>query len=134
MMTVISVKVSVVCPFCGKENFLTLSADDFNAWQNGMSVQDAFPYLSADEREGLITGICPECWDKMFPSDDPEEDWEDEWPEFPSDNPESYWEDEEDGEDSEWEEREDFPDDHLWDSYDLEVGFNPYMGCYDYDC
>lgn len=35
--------------------------------------------------------------------------------------------------DEEWEEEEeeyeDFPDDYL-----LEQGFNPYMGCYDWDC
>lgn len=31
--------------------------------------------------------------------------------------------------DEEWEECEDFPDDYM-----LEQGFNPYMGCYDWDC
>lgn len=43
---------------------------------------------------------------------------------------EEEWEEsEEDFEDWEEEEREDFPDDYL-----LEQGFNPYMGCYDWDC
>lgn len=28
------------------------------------------------------------------------------------------------------------PEDEGWDepSYDLDMGFNPYMGCYDFDC
>ena len=111
MMTVISVKVSVTCPFCGKENFLTLSAKDFNAWQEGELVQNAFPYLDANERELLVSGICSECWEKTFGEDD-----EDDSPE---------WHDTCDEE----EEEEDYPDDY-W----LEMDFNPYMGCYDYDC
>ena len=112
MMNIISVKVSVTCPFCGKESFLTLSANDFEAWQNGELVQNAFPYLDANERELLVSGICSECWDKMFSSEEDEED-----------SPE--WHDTCDEE----EEEEDFPDDY-W----LEMDFNPYMGCYDYDC
>jgi len=51
---------------------------------------------------------CEEYYSEDFP-----EEWEEEWEE----------------EDSEDEEREDFPDDYL-----LEQGFNPYMGCYDWDC
>lgn len=123
MLTINSVNVTVTCPFCGSESHMVLDYRSFESWMNGELVQNAFPYLDANERERITSGICPECWDRMFPSDDPEEDWEDEWP----------IEDEEDN-DSEWEEREDFPDDHLWDSYDLDFGFNPYMGCYDYDC
>ena len=29
-------------------------------------VQDAFPYLSADDREFLISGMSPEGWDATF--------------------------------------------------------------------
>lgn len=29
-------------------------------------VQDIFPYLSANDRELLISGVCGECFDKMF--------------------------------------------------------------------
>lgn len=42
---------------------------------------------------------------------------------------EYYYEEYEAPEEYEDEEREDFPDDYL-----LEQGFNPYMGCYDWDC
>jgi hypothetical protein len=34
--------------------------------QAGAYVQDAFPYLSAPEREQLISGTHPKCWDEMF--------------------------------------------------------------------
>ena len=50
--------------------------------------------------------------------------------EFWDDEPVEDWEENETMED--WEEREDFPDDHLWDT--LEMGFDPYMGCYSWDC
>jgi hypothetical protein len=40
-------------------------AEAYRKYEQGMAVQDAFPDRSADDREFLITGICPECWDKM---------------------------------------------------------------------
>ncbi len=39
---------------------------DFFKWQEGELAQNAFPYLSADEREMLISGVCPKCWAKTF--------------------------------------------------------------------
>lgn len=32
----------------------------------GILIQDAFPFLTADEREFMLTGILPEEWDAMF--------------------------------------------------------------------
>lgn len=64
------------CPFCGHANFIEVNDVDYWAWQNGALAQDAFPYFSADERELLISGICPTCWDRVFGSDeepDPDE-------------------------------------------------------------
>ena len=54
------------CPFCGHSNTILVYEDDFLAWQNGKLIQDAFPYLSPEDREMLISGICPTCWEKMF--------------------------------------------------------------------
>lgn len=63
------------CPFCGRGNEVEVNEADYWDWDDGMLAQDAFPYLSADEREMLISGICPTCWDKMFGSDEePDED------------------------------------------------------------
>ncbi len=56
--------VTTVCPFCGEEHTVIVDIEGFFKWQDGALVQDVFSYLSADERELLISGICPEC----FPS------------------------------------------------------------------
>ena len=39
---------------------------DFQSWQSGALIQDAFPELSADAREFIKTGITPEEWEAMF--------------------------------------------------------------------
>ena len=68
------VTVITVCPICGHANEVEVNEIDYLDWQDGMLVQDAFPYLSANEREKLISGICPSCWDKMFPPEEDEEE------------------------------------------------------------
>jgi len=57
-------EVTVVtrCPFCGRANEVEVNEDDYLDWQDGVLAQDAFPYLNANEREMLISGICPTCW------------------------------------------------------------------------
>ena len=35
-------------------------------WQNGQSIQTAFPFLSNEEREFLMTGITPTEWNEIF--------------------------------------------------------------------
>lgn len=54
------------CVFCGKEFSVEVREEDFFAWEMGGLVQECFPYLSADEREFLISRICPTCWKKTF--------------------------------------------------------------------
>ena len=65
-------EVTVVtrCPFCGHANEVEVNEMDYLDWSDGELAQVAFPYLSADEREMLISGICPTCWDGMFGSED----------------------------------------------------------------
>jgi hypothetical protein len=36
----------------------------------GLKVQDAFPFLSPNEREFLMTGMLPEEWEEAFPEDE----------------------------------------------------------------
>lgn len=60
-----SVLITKACPFCNRRYQNVFDADAYRKWEQGMNVQDAFPDRSADDREFLITGICPECWDKM---------------------------------------------------------------------
>ena len=65
------------CHFCGHSHEVEVNDMDYLDWQDGELVQNAFPYLSAGEREMLVSGICPTCWDKMFKTDD-DEDYEEE--------------------------------------------------------
>lgn len=37
-----------------------------DARANGALIQNAFPYLTAGEREFLLTGTPPDVWDEMF--------------------------------------------------------------------
>lgn len=78
--------VITVCPICKHINLTFVNAEDYWSWQEGELVQNAFPYLSANDREALISGICPKCWDEMVFADSMdyndenesygEEDWE----------------------------------------------------------
>ena len=58
-----------VSPFSGNTNsmFMLLDVADYNNWRSGGdNIQDIMPYLSADEREFLMTGIMPEEWGQAF--------------------------------------------------------------------
>lgn len=59
------VTISRNCPGCEKQLTVVVEAHDLLAWRNGEKIQRAFPYLSADEREILLSGYCPECWDRV---------------------------------------------------------------------
>lgn len=45
---------------------IKLNLDDYHRWKRGTLIQDAFPYLTPDEREFLKTGITAEEWDATF--------------------------------------------------------------------
>ena len=112
-------EVSVVtsCPFCGHAHEVEVNEADYWDWQDGVLAQDAFPYLSADEREMLISGICPKCWDEMFGGGEDEESYEptpeELYPDDPSIEEEMGWTD--------------------W-GYNEDMGYDPYLGLYTDDC
>lgn len=60
------------CLHCKKPQTLTVSPDQFRAYETGVLIQDAFPHLDAGQREYLISGICGPCFDAMF--GEPEEE------------------------------------------------------------
>lgn len=61
-----AVYVGRKCPFCGEYHEVLVREADLVAWHDGELVQNAFPYLSADEREIFVSGICSKCWTKTF--------------------------------------------------------------------
>lgn len=62
------------CVVCGIASELRLLKEDLETWRSGMLVHRAFPYLSADNREVLISGTHPECWEKLYGPENPELD------------------------------------------------------------
>lgn len=54
------------CKLCGETNFVTVYQQDLEDYKQGKSVLEAFPYLTPDERELIISGTCKTCWDKEF--------------------------------------------------------------------
>lgn len=57
------------CPVCDEWSSVIVEEDDYGSWVAGLYIQDAFPYLNADSRELLMTGIHPPCWEQMFGDD-----------------------------------------------------------------
>ena len=62
-------KITRTNPFTGQENTLDLDVtfEQVEAYfERKLLVQDAFPQLSAGEREFIKTGITEDAWDEMF--------------------------------------------------------------------
>ena len=64
--------IVIQCPMCGKTSTIKLDAKKtklfdagIKAYKNGALVQNAFPFLTANERELLISGICSKCWNTI---------------------------------------------------------------------
>lgn len=66
--------ILTTCPSCKKESILEVNKDNLDSFMIPskeppflpMKAQDAFPYLSRDERELLISGYCNDCWNKIM--------------------------------------------------------------------
>ena len=58
------------CVVCGKRHDpVILDAEKYYRWKKGGEcIQDVFPdsEMTKDQREILISGTCPECWDELF--------------------------------------------------------------------
>ena len=54
------------CPVCKKRQSVMVNIKDYIRWERGELTQRCFPYLSAEEREIIISGVCPDCWENMF--------------------------------------------------------------------
>ena len=55
-----------ICVHCRRPGTLEVPMDELTIYQQGAYVQDAFTSLNAGEREQIITGTHPACWDAMF--------------------------------------------------------------------
>ena len=69
----------VPCKHCGITYQLFANREDMQDWLQGSGyIQDVLAYLSAAERELLISGTCDNCWENMFGDGDEEDEDEEE--------------------------------------------------------
>ena len=54
------------CSECGQSSRLQLDRGALERWKGGELIQRAFPDLSADDRELMISGLCGACFDLLF--------------------------------------------------------------------
>lgn len=64
------IALTIICPICGMAHTVCVKLEDYNAWQAGKVAQSAFPYLTAEKREQLISHLCPACQVDFFGAED----------------------------------------------------------------
>ena len=57
-------KIRTKCVNCDVHFQFVVNGDDWRAWKSGRPIQDSLPYLSAEERELLLTCRCLECFER----------------------------------------------------------------------
>jgi hypothetical protein len=72
MSDTIIVKTKTCC-VCNEYEVWSLDRAAVTSWQEGENIQRAFPDMSVEDREILISGTHPACWDKLFPEEDSNE-------------------------------------------------------------
>jgi hypothetical protein len=65
----------IICIRCKKEFKFTLTGEQYERVYHGKEyIQNILPHFRPEDREMFISHICPECWNKMMPPEEPEED------------------------------------------------------------
>ena len=59
-------QIIATCVRCGESTIINAVIADLIKWKNGECIQNAMPYLNADEREILISKTCGDCFDEIF--------------------------------------------------------------------
>lgn len=59
-------KIQKVCRMCNNPVVFEISREAYDKWKAGAHLQDVAPELTVDEREIMISGVCGNCFDKMF--------------------------------------------------------------------
>jgi hypothetical protein len=57
------------CPICSKFADVSVNLSALHRYDAGDKIQHAFPNLTDDQREMLLTGYCTECWDLVVGCD-----------------------------------------------------------------
>ena len=59
-----------VCPYCLQDAVVVVTTNDFNRWLGGELAQRAFPEMKPEDREMLISGVHPKCWEELYPEEE----------------------------------------------------------------
>lgn len=59
-------KIGYECNECHIYQIIKVHPDDYIKWSTGTIIQDAMPYLTPDESEIMISGMCGKCFNKFF--------------------------------------------------------------------
>ena len=62
--------MTITCGMCGAEHVIMVNPEDILAWQCGDYIQDVLAYLTAAERELLISQTCDSCWKSIYAEDE----------------------------------------------------------------
>ena len=62
--------MTITCGMCSAEHVILVNPEDILAWQCGDYIQDVLSYLTAAERELLISQTCDNCWKSMYGEDE----------------------------------------------------------------
>lgn len=63
------------CWGCGDIEHYEVEPRDYVDWVSGRKhIQEALPYLTADQQEWLVSATCPKCWKEKFPPEEEDED------------------------------------------------------------
>jgi hypothetical protein len=54
------------CTVCNEYEVWSLDREAVTRWQEGENIQNAFPDMKAEDREILISGTHPACWNELF--------------------------------------------------------------------
>ena len=78
-----NMKLDAHCQHCGRWFILEVNDEDFVEYLCGdLTALDAFPYLTGNERELLLSNTCGKCWDEMMADlfdDEDEEGFSTDW-------------------------------------------------------
>jgi len=58
------------CVICGRQAEIRMPLRAAEAIRAGVHIQNAWPDSTPDERELIISGTHPDCWDKLTDFDD----------------------------------------------------------------
>jgi hypothetical protein len=75
MIRLPTITISKNCIQCNTLVEFDVKAEDYDLWVDKIEfIEDALWYIPADKREMLLSGVCGNCWNKLFEEDEEEDE------------------------------------------------------------